>query len=503
MEIVDQQATTTLHLNPGHCSIEQLKKLYQGEYELQLDTEYYKAVQASIDTVSQVLKNGQTVYGINTGFGLMAHTSIDHDQLSELQTKLVRSHTAGVGAYLDANISRLVMILKINSLAQGYSGVRPIVIDTMIKLFNENLIPCIHSQGSVGASGDLAPLADLASVLIGEGEVHYNNEIIAAKSALKLIHSEPLQLVPKEGLALLNGTQASTAVALAAVFRTQKLFDWALISGAMSVDAICGSTIPFDERIHAIRKQPGQIEVAKQLRNLLAGSSIRHAHLACNKVQDAYSFRCQPQVMGACHDQIKHVFSVLHQEANAVTDNPLIFAADDEIISGGNFHAEPVAFAADNLALAIAEIGSISERRLAQLVDPHFSQLPAFLVENGGINSGFMIPQVTAAALVSENKMLSHPASVDTIPTSANQEDHVSMATHGAVRLHRMCDNLEHIIAIELLAAAQGLDFRAPLKTSERLQQVHKDVRQRVPHYDEDRRFSEDIAAIRSLVSTS
>ncbi|MDF1655797.1 MAG: histidine ammonia-lyase [Coxiellaceae bacterium] len=495
MEIKDHQ--TTLNIVPGNCSFEQLKDLYYGEYELQLETAHYQGVQASFDTVNRVVDKGDTVYGINTGFGIMAHTSIERDQLGELQTKLVRSHTAGVGDYLDPAISRLVMLLKINSLAQGYSGVRPIIIETMIKLFNENIIPCIHSQGSVGASGDLAPLADLASVLMGEGEAHYNDQVISAQSALNLIHAEPLQLVPKEGLALLNGTQASTAIALSALLRTQKLFDWALISGAMSVDAICGSTVPFDERIHAIRKQPGQIKVARYLRELLEGSSIRHAHLNCNRVQDAYSFRCQPQVMGACLDQIEHVSRVLLHEANAVTDNPLIFTEDNEILSGGNFHAEPVAFAADNLALVVAEIGSICERRLAQLVDPHFSQLPAFLVENGGINSGFMIPQVTAAALVSENKSLSHPTSVDTIPTSANQEDHVSMATHGACRLHRMCDNLENIIAIELMAAAQGLDFRAPLKTSERLNKVHKDIRKVVPHYDEDRRFSEDIKTIK------
>ncbi|MDF1759710.1 MAG: histidine ammonia-lyase [Coxiellaceae bacterium] len=495
MEIAEHQ--TTLNIVPGNCSFEELKNLYYVAYELQLEAAHYKAIQASIDTVNQIVDEGNTVYGINTGFGIMAHTSIARDQLSELQTKLVRSHVAGVGAYLAPEISRLIMLLKLNSLAQGYSGVRPIIIDTMIKLFNQNLIPCIHSQGSVGASGDLAPLADLASVLMGEGEVYYNDDIISAQSALNLIHAEPLQLVPKEGLALLNGTQASTAIALSALFRTQKLFDWALTSGAMSLDAICGSTMPFDERIHAIRKQPGQIKVAKMIRELLEGSSIRHAHLKCNKVQDAYSFRCQPQVMGACLDQMQHAANVLLQEANAVTDNPLIFADNNEILSGGNFHAEPVAFAADNLALVIAEIGSISERRLAQLVDPHFSQLPAFLVENGGINSGFMIPQVTAAALVSENKSLSHPTSVDTIPTSANQEDHVSMATHGACRLHRMCDNLENIIAIELLAAAQGLDFRAPLKTSERLHKVHTEIRQVVPHYDEDRRFSEDIKTLK------
>ncbi len=498
MEIADHH--TLLNIVPGNITFEQLKHLYLGEYELQLEDSHYHAIDRSIQTINDVLDSGKTVYGINTGFGIMAHTKIERFQLADLQTKLVRSHTAGVGSYLDPAISRIAMCLKLNSLAQGYSGVRPIIVDMMVKLFNENLIPCIHSQGSVGASGDLAPLADLASCLMGEGEVHYNGDIISAKSALNLIHESPLQLVPKEGLALLNGTQASTAIALSALFRTQKLFDWALMAGAMSLDAICGSTAPFDERIHMVRKQPGQIQVAKQLRELLNGSQVRNAHLDCNKVQDAYSFRCQPQVMGACWDQMTHVAGVLHREANAVTDNPLIFADDNEILSGGNFHAEPVAFAADNLALVICEIGSISERRLAQMVDPHFSQLPAFLVENGGVNSGFMIPQVTAAALVSENKMLSHPASVDTIPTSANQEDHVSMATHGANRLHRMLDNLERIIAIELLAAAQGLDFRAPLKTSEPLQKIHAQIREQVSHYDEDRRFSEDIAVIASLI---
>lgn len=500
MEIIVE--TKTIEINPGNCTIEQLQSLMQP-CEIKLHDKAYQHMQNSAKTIENVLKEGKTVYGINTGFGLLAKERIGADQLRELQYKLVRSHTAGIGEWLPKSMSKLILGLKINSLAQGYSGIRPVVVDLMIALYNHDIIPCIHEQGSVGASGDLAPLADLASVLIGDGYVHMGLDIVPAAQGLSAIGKSPIELAPKEGLTLLNGTQASTGIALAALFRLKNLFDWALISGAISVDAAMASSTPFDHRIHEIRRQTGQIIVAQRLTQLLADSEICHSHHECGKVQDAYSFRCQPQVMGACLDQIEHTQLILEREANAVTDNPLVFADDQAILSGGNFHAEPVAFAADNLALAICEIGSMCERRLAQLIDPSFSGLPAFLVNNGGINSGFMIPQVTAAALVSENKQLAHPASVDSIPTSANQEDHVSMATHAGLRLHRMCNNLAHVIAIELLAGCQGLDFRAPLKSSPALQQVHQKIRDQVTHYDEDRRFSADIERIAKWIEAA
>ena len=492
----------SLELNPGNCTVEQLQCL-MTPCEIKLNDIAHNHMQNSAQTIENVLNDGKTVYGINTGFGLLAKERIGTEQLRELQYKLVRSHTAGVGEWLPKSISKLVLGLKINSLAQGFSGIRPAVVDLMIELYNHDIIPCIHEQGSVGASGDLAPLADVASVLIGDGFVHHGLDVIPASQGLSAIGKSPIELAPKEGLSLLNGTQASTGIALAALFRLKNLFDWAITSGAISVDAAMASTTPFDHRIHAVRRQTGQIIVAQRLTQLLSDSEIRLSHHECNKVQDAYSFRCQPQVMGACLDQIEHAQLILQREANAVTDNPLVFSDDQAILSGGNFHAEPVAFSADNMALAICEIGSMCERRLAQLIDPSFSGLPAFLVNNGGINSGFMIPQVTAAALVSENKQMAHPGSIDSIPTSANQEDHVSMATHAAMRLHRMCDNLSHIIAIELLAGCQGLDFRAPLKSSSSLHTVHQQIREQVAHYDEDRRFSADIERIAQWIETA
>jgi len=391
-------------------------------------------------------------------------------------------------------VVRLMMVLKLAGLARGASGVRREVIDAIKSFLDRDIYPCVPGQGSVGASGDLAPLAHMSAALMGIGDVRVNDEIISAERALADANLKPLELGPKEGLALLNGTQASTAMALAGLFAAEDAFAAALISGAMSLDALKGSDAPFDPRLHELRGQPGQIAVAKVLRELEKGSAIRQSHIDCDRVQDPYSLRCQPQVMGAVLDLLRFATRTLVIEANAVTDNPLIFPERDEVISGGNFHAEPVAFAADQIALALAETGSMSECRVTILVDPKMSGLPAFLVRDNGLNSGFMIAQVTAAALVSENKMLAHPASVDTIPTSAGQEDHVSMAAHGARRLAQMAENTTNVVAIELLAAAQGIEFHRPLKSSALLEHLIGQLRTEIPAYDRDRFFAPDIA---------
>ncbi|MGH8720909.1 MAG: histidine ammonia-lyase, partial [Burkholderiales bacterium] len=391
--------------------------------------------------------------------------------------------------------------LKIASLAKGRSGVRPQTIEALLKLHNAGVLPCIPSKGSAGASGDLAPLAHLAAALIGVGEVRIDGATLSASEGLARAGLAALELAPKEGLAMLNGTQVSSALALLGLFAIEDLFAAAIVAGALSTDAAMGSDTPFDPRIHALRGQPGQIDTAARLRELLAGSAIRASHVqGDDRVQDPYSLRCQPQVMGACLDLMRSAARTLEIEANGVSDNPLVFAESGEVLSGGNFHGEPVAFAADTLALAAAEIGALAERRIALLIDASISRLPPFLVEHGGVNSGFMVAQVTAAALASENKSLAHPASVDSLPTSANQEDHVSMATFAARRLAELADNCAGIVAIELLAAAQGVEFRAPLKTSTALQQALGEVRAVVPFYDKDRHFAPDIEAVKRLV---
>ena len=413
----------------------------------------------------------------------------------------MRSHSIGVGADLDDDVVRLVMVLKIIALAEGFSGVRLELVEALCALVNANIYPRIPAKGSVGASGDLAPLAHMSAVLLGVGEAHVDGELVPASEALAKAGIEPIRLAPKEGLALLNGTQVSTALSLAAVFRCENLLAAALVAGAMSADAAKGSDTPFDKRIQSVRGHGGQIAVAGVLRNLMHDSEIRASHVGCDHVQDPYSIRCQPQVIGACLDVLRHVCAVLETEANAVTDNPLVFTDSNLVLSGGNFHAEPVAMAADYLALAIAEIGALSERRIALLVDEHLSGLPAFLVEEGGLNSGFMMAQVTAAALASENKTLAHPASVDSIPTSANQEDHVSMATFAARRLHDMLENTADIVAIELLAAAQGIEFHRPKTSSPPLEKAVSALRRVSPSYTEDRALSRDVAKVAAMIN--
>ena len=487
-------------LGRNATSLGELRRIAREGPPIGIDPQCQAGIAASAAAVERILASGQPAYGINTGFGRLSQTRIPREELRQLQTNIVLSHAAGTGPLLDDATVRLVIALKVASLARGHSGVRPLLVERLVGLYAAGIWPCIPAKGSVGASGDLAPLAHLALTLMGMGEVRLNGKVCPSREALRAAKLDPIELAPKEGLALLNGTQVSTALGLMGLFAAEEVFATAVVAGALSVDAAAGSDTPFDARIHALRGHAGQIDAARHYARLLEGSAIRQSHRENDpRVQDPYSLRCQPQVMGACLEQLRYAAGILQREAAAVTDNPLI--VDGEILSGGNFHAEPVALAADALAVAIAEIGALSERRIALLIDTTLSGLPPFLVEHGGVNSGFMVPQVTAAALASENKALAHPASVDSLPTSANQEDHVSMATFAARRLAEMADNAAGIVAIELLAAAQGIDLRAPLKTSARLQEAHALVRSRVGFYDHDRYFAPDIAAMRSLVA--
>ena len=416
-----------MRLNPESIDLATLRQLWSGA-EASLDDASMLRVAASAASVERIVAGGETVYGVNTGFGLLASTRIPAERLAELQTNLILSHSAGLGDPLPRHVTRVMIVLKLLGLGRGHSGVRPVVIEALQRLLDADAMPLIPSQGSVGASGDLAPLAHLISALMGYGRVCFGNEALPAGAALERLGLQPLQLGPKEGLALINGTQASCALALDALFMGERVFAAAIAAGAMSVDALKGSAKPFDPRISELRGQPGQIRVAAAIHGLLQGSEILTSHVKCSRVQDPYSFRCQPQVMGASLDLLQNAARTLTIEGAAVTDNPIVFADDDTALSGGNFHAQPVAFAADIIAIALCEVGSISERRVSVLVDPKMSGLPAFLTEDSGVNSGLMIPQVTAAALVSENKTFAYPASVDSIPTSAGQEDHVSMA---------------------------------------------------------------------------
>ena len=490
-------------LRPGSLSLSDLYALWRGAYdEVAVAPDAWPGVEAAAAAVQAVSRDGRQVYGINTGFGSLASASIPPDRLSELQRRLVLSHCAGVGQPLSRPVTALTLVLKINALSRGYSGIRRVVIERLATLYNADALPLVPGQGSVGASGDLAPLAHLAAPLIGQGEMILEGERVPACAALQRLGLEPLRLEAKEGLALLNGTQVSTALALAGLFAGLDAFAAALAAGALAVDAVLGSDTPFDQRIHALRGQPGQITTAAVLKDLLQGSEIRGSHLTCDRVQDPYSLRCQPQVMGAALDMLGAAAEMLRREANAVSDNPLVFADDGEILSGGNFHAEPVAFAADMVAIALSEVGALSERRTAMLTDAHHSGLPPFLIADPGINSGFMIAHVTAAALASENKLLAHPASIDSLPTSANQEDHVSMATHGARRLSAITEHLRSILAVELLAATQGIDLRKPLATAPRLVEVVKAVRERAPFLETDRPLSPDITATADLIES-
>ncbi|RYX89797.1 MAG: histidine ammonia-lyase [Comamonadaceae bacterium] len=541
----------TLTVEPGKLTLAQLRASQSEHAQIAIDASARAGIDASARLVQQAADGEAAVYGVNTGFGKLANQRIAHGDLVKLQLNLLRSHAVGVGEPMSPRIVRLVLLLKAASLARGYSGIRYEVIDALVHLFNCGITPVIPCQGSVGASGDLAPLAHLCLPLIGEGEVFYEGARMPALQALTAAGIAPVQLQAKEGLALINGTQVSTALAIDALLACDRLFEAAVISGALTIDAARGSDGPFDPRIHAVRGQPGQMDAAAAYRALMAGSAIRQSHIqGDDRVQDPYCLRCQPQVMGACLDQMRYAARVLVIEANAVTDNPLVFVSEDrakawtssartegvkagasaarteidgaptipvrpepveglarpgvegDMLSGGNFHAEPVALAADALAVAIAEIGAITERRIAMLVDTAVSRLPPFLTPEPGLNSGFMIVHVTAAALASENKSLAHPASVDSLPTSANQEDHVSMATFAARRLQPMLANTEHIVAIELLAAAQGIEFIRPLASSPALEDVLSLVRSVSPAMMHDRSLAPDMEAVRHLVTS-
>jgi len=489
----------TVTLSPGSLTLASLRKVSQGTLNIEITQD--PRVNEGAKTVQGYASGDIPAYGINTGFGRLARTHIPSDQLALLQTNLVMSHAVGVGEPLSDSVVRVALTLKIASLCHGYSGVRPILIETLSSMLAKGVLPVIPEKGSVGASGDLAPLAHLAATLLGVGNVRVNGHVQSAREWLMSEGRTPLELAPKEGLALLNGTQISTAIALVNLFAIEDLLASALVTGALSVDAAAGSIAPFDARIHALRGHQGQIDTARAYRELLEGSGITVWHQDCDKVQDPYSLRCQPQVMGATLDAVRSMASTLLIEANGVSDNPLVFPDTNDVLSGGNFHAEPVALAADSLAIALAEIGALAERRIALLVDSSLSGLPPFLTRESGINSGFMIAHVTAAALASENKSLAHPASVDSLPTSANQEDHVSMATFAARRLGPMVENVSHILGIELLAAVQGIDLRAPITTSPRLSRVLSCVRERVPHYDIDHYMAPDLEIAHELIA--
>jgi histidine ammonia-lyase len=494
--------TDTLNITPGQLSLEQLQAIHADGVRLQLDTSARTAIRASAAVVQRAAQGSEPVYGVNTGFGKLANQRISQDELDRLQLNLIRSHSVGVGEPLQPPVVRLMVALKAASLARGHSGVREEVVDTLLAVHNAGLVPYVPSQGSVGASGDLAPLAHMTLALLGEGEMLVDGKRRPAAGVLKEAGIAPLKLAAKEGLALINGTQTSTALALHALLSFEPVLEAALVVGALTVDAARGSDGPFDPRIHALRGQPGQIDVAQYYRALLSGSAIRRSHLTGDdRVQDPYSLRCQPQVVGACLDQLRHAALVLLREANAVTDNPLVFPEDGMMISGGNFHAEPVALACDAMAVAIAEVGAIAERRIAMLIDAGVSRLPPFLCADAGLNSGFMIAHVTAAALASENKSLAHPASVDSLPTSANQEDHVSMATFAARRLQAMIHNTAHILGIELLAAAQGIEFLRPLTSSKALEEVHALLRRHSAAMMSDRYLAPEIERATALVT--
>ncbi|WP_112809545.1 histidine ammonia-lyase [Ensifer sp.] len=493
----------TITLHPGSVPLQDLETIYWTGEPARLDPSFDAGIEKAAKRIAEIVAGNAPVYGINTGFGKLASIKIDSADVATLQRNLILSHCCGVGLPLAENIVRLILSLKLVSLGRGASGVRLELVRLIEAMLDKGVIPVIPEKGSVGASGDLAPLAHMAAVMMGHGEAFFAGARMSGAEALAKAGLTPVVLAAKEGLALINGTQTSTALALAGLFRAHRAAQAALITGAMSTDAAMGSSAPFHPDIHTLRGHQGQIDTAAALRALLSGSAIRESHIEGDeRVQDPYCIRCQPQVDGACLDLLRSVARVLEIEANAVTDNPLVLS-DNSVVSGGNFHAEPVAFAADQIALAVCEIGAISQRRIALLVDPALSYgLPAFLAKKPGLNSGLMIAEVTSAALMSENKQLSHPASVDSTPTSANQEDHVSMACHGARRLLQMTDNLFSIIGIEALTAVQGVEFRAPLATSPELQKAAASLRAVSATIEEDRYLADDLQAAGELVAS-
>ena len=493
---------TTLTLTPGAVTLADLARLYWEEANLVLDPVCRPAIQLAADRIATAAAGNAAIYGVNTGFGKLASVKIESKDTATLQRNLILSHCCGVGPAIPRRHTRLLMALKLLSLGRGASGVRLSLIDLLQDMLAKGVTPVIPAQGSVGASGDLAPLAHMAAVMMGAGEAEFDGKILPGAEALAAAGLTPIPLGAKEGLALINGTQFSTAFALAGLFGAWRAAQSALVTSALSTDAIMGSTAPLQPEIHSLRGHRGQIEAASAMRDLLAGSAIRESHRDDDaRVQDPYCIRCQPQVTGAAMDMLRMAAQTLEIEANAATDNPLVLIGADMIVSGGNFHAEPVGFAADMIALAIAEIGAIAQRRVALIVDPVLSHnLPPFLTPNPGLSSGFMIAEVTTAALMSENKHLANPCVTDSTPTSANQEDHVSMAAHGARRLGQMTENLERILGVELLCAAQGIEFRAPLTTSAPMERVIARVREEVATMGEDRYLAPDLEAAAQMI---
>ena len=491
-----------LTLTPGTVTLAELERVWREGLAVKLADSAHAGIKESAARIAAAAQGDEPVYGVNTGFGKLASIKIAAEDTATLQRNLILSHCCGVGEAVAPETVRLIMALKLLSLGRGASGVRPVVVALLESMLAQGVLPVIPAQGSVGASGDLAPLAHMAAAMLGEGRAHHQGVEMPAADALAAAGLSPLVLAAKEGLALINGTQVSTAFALEGLFMARRAALNALVSSSLSTDAIMGSTAPFLAEIHELRGHRGQINAAAAIRALMEGSEIRESHrVGDTRVQDPYCIRCQPQVTGACLDLLTQTGRTLEIESNAATDNPLVLVGADRIVSGGNFHAEPVAFAADQIALAIAEIGAISQRRIALMVDPALSHdLPPFLTPDPGLNSGLMIAEVTSAALMSENKHLANPCSTDSTPTSANQEDHVSMAAHGARRLRRMCDNLTQIIGIEVLCAAAGVEFRAPLKTSDPLQAVLARLRDAIPPLGQDRYMADDLADVAELV---
>ncbi len=489
---------------PGQVTLAELETIFRNDSGARVDRSCRAAVEAAAGVVAAAATGSEAIYGVNTGFGKLANIKIKPDDTATLQRNLILSHCCGVGAAVPANLVRFMMVLKLLSLCRGASGVRWQLIELLEAMLERGVTPVVPSQGSVGASGDLAPLAHMTAVIIGEGFAEFEGKTLPGDAALAAAGLEPIALGPKEGLAFINGTQFSTAHALAGLFDAWRCAQSALVTSALTKDAVMGSTAPTRPEIHALRGHRGQMEAAAAIRAMMDGSEIRESHREDDeRVQDPYCIRCQAQVTGACMDLLRQAGTTLEIEANAVTDNPLVVVETGDVISGGNFHAEPVAFAADQIALAIAEIGSIAQRRVALMVDPTLSyDLPTFLTPEPGLNSGYMIAEVTTAALMSENKHLANPCSTDSTPTSANQEDHVSMAAHGARRLARMTDNLSNILAVELLCATQGIDFRAPLLTSDLLQGVIDRLRGEVPTLREDRYMADDLKRANALIRT-
>lgn len=492
----------TVFIDGEHLTLEQVLEVAEGKVKVKISPTVEKKVRRSRDFIEKALDQGEKIYGVTTGFGLLSDQLIDHSQIEDLQRNLIRSHSVGVGPTFDEVTTRAIMLLRANVIAMGYSGVRMEVLKRLIDMVNKGVHPLVPEQGSVGASGDLAPLAHLTSVLIGEGEAIFNGKAMPGKKAMEMAGIPILTLKAKEGLALVNGTQVMTAVGLLSLLRAERLCKLADIVGACTLDALKGSLSAFDPDIQRVRPFPGSLAVSKNFKKLGRYSEIAKSHQFCSKIQDAYSLRCIPQVHGAVRDALAYVRKILEIEVNSATDNPLIFAEQRKILNCGNFHGEPVAFALDLLGIAVSELGGISERRIEKLINPALSGLPAFLTMEGGLHSGLMMVQVSAAALVSENKILAHPASVDSIPTSADKEDHVSMGTIAARKGRDITRNVEHILAMELLCATQGLEFLLPLQPGIGIKEAYHVVREKVPPIKGDRRFSEDIKKIQLLIES-